>query len=384
MKNANTLQKILQHWHKPETNLHVNNVIEQIKQCRTASLGYHLYQCTDRECKKYHYRYHSCRNRHCPQCGGFQKQQWIEDRMNELLPTNYFHVVFTLPHELNSCILGNRKLLLKLLFDTSAQTLLTFSKDKKYLGATPGILSLLHTWGQQLSFHPHVHCIISSGGIDNTSGIQYWRDAVRNSKQFIFPIKALAKVFRAKYLMRIKIHLKNNQLRVSPKSDLNILLKELYKKEWVVYAKRPFGGPQQVISYLGRYTHKTAITNSRIVRFDSDNNRVQFKYKDYADNSNEKLMEVNACDFVTRFKQHILPKRFTRIRSYGYLANRGRTERIKEITKMMNIPAHPIRVKISWQTRLLLQVGKSINCCPNCHKETLIQIASYYKHGHYG
>lgn len=375
----NSLQYILRRWPDEPAHPQVNNVLEKIKACRTAKMGYHLYNCTHDDCGKYHYRYHSCRNRHCPQCGAFQKQQWIEDRMGEMLPTHYFHVVFTLPHELNGLVMGNRKILFNLLFDASSQTLLTFARDKKYLGAMPGILSVLHTWGQQLSFHPHVHCIVSSGGLAGDGGQQQWKQPVRQSRRFIFPVKAMSKVFRAKFLQALKQLHAQHKIKVQNEDNFFAMVDALYKKNWVVYAKKTFGGPQQVINYLGRYTHKTAISNSRIVEVKEQNKTVSFRYKDYADNGKQKTMTLDATEFIRRFSQHILPKGFTRIRSYGYLTNRGRSARILLITRLMAIPPHPQRVHLPWQMRLWIQTGTSTLQCPHCHHNTLVQTTCVFK-----
>ena len=182
-------------------NAHVAKVLQRIKTCRTAALGYHVYQCTGDDCRHIKYQYHSCRDRHCPNCGAIKKQEWIETRMQELLPVKYYHVVFTLPHELNSVAMGHRKLLYKLLFDASAQTLLTFAKDEKHLGASPGIISVLHTWGQQLSFHPHIHCIVSGGGVTDDNN---WKNAINNNRSFLFSVKAMSIVYRAKFLQALR------------------------------------------------------------------------------------------------------------------------------------------------------------------------------------
>lgn len=366
MKQVNTVQYILQRWHRSSLHPHVGNVINQLKTCRTAAQGYHLYQCSNESCGRYHYRYHSCRNRHCPQCGSFQKHQWIEDRTEELLPTHYFHVVFTLPHALNGIVAGNRRQLLKLLFDASSHTLLRFAKDSRYLGATPGILSVLHTWGQQLSFHPHVHCIVSSGGLVETGLNTQWKKAIRNSRNFLFPVKALSAVFRAKFLQDLKELAAHREIMVKDEVAFYRLLNQLWREQWMVYAKKPFGGPQQVIAYLGRYTHKTAISNHRIKQVDEQLQTVSFIYRDYTDSNKEKLMTLPVQEFIRRFEQHILPKRFTRIRSYGYLCNRGRTDRMKRIIKTMNIPSHPPKIKTPWQLRLLLQYGIQNLRCIHC------------------
>ncbi|MEK7801090.1 MAG: transposase zinc-binding domain-containing protein, partial [Pseudomonadota bacterium] len=209
----------------------MQKVLQRLKICRTAALGYHVYRCCDDDCAHIKYQYHSCRDRHCPNCGAVKKQQWMDARMQELLPVKYYHVVFTLPHELNSLVLGHRQLLFKLLFDASAQTLLQFASDEKYLGATPGIISVLHTWGQQLSFHPHIHCIVSGGGItdDNT-----WKDATKNEWRFLFPVKAMSIVYKTKFLQALKKMIDNGEVTMPAKTDNKQFFNLLYQKKWVV------------------------------------------------------------------------------------------------------------------------------------------------------
>jgi hypothetical protein len=374
-----TVQQIIQQQQHIHSNPHVQHVMSQLAQCRTAKLGYHTYQCADQQCAQIKYQYHSCRNRHCPQCGALQKEQWIEDRKRELLPIAYYHVVFTLPHELNSLILGNRKQLFKLLFDASAKTIQCFAKDKKYLNAQPGFLSVLHTWGQQLSFHPHVHCIVSGGGIASQNGKLIWKNGTRLKDNFLFPVKAMSIVYRAKFLQMLAKLIEDKEVQIPNDFNQKIFFNNLYKKEWVVYAKKPFGGPEQVIEYLGRYTHKVAITNHRIKAIDAETKTVTFDYKDYADHGKQKQMTISMHEFIRRFEQHILPKGLTKIRSYGYLANQGRAQRIQAITQLLNIPPHPQKVIIPWQVRLLERYGITQNQCPTCKQNTLVLIQQIMK-----
>lgn len=375
---AASLQQVLNLCQQPAKNPHVQRVMQQLKKCRTAANGYHLYQCKHDECGHLQYQYHSCHNRHCPQCGALKKEEWIEARYRELLPVKYYHVVFTLPHELNSIIMGNRKALFKLLFDASAQTLLSFANDEKYLAAKPGIISVLHTWGQQLSFHPHVHCIVSGGGIaaDNTG--MRWKEAVKNDWRFLFPVKAMNKVFRGKFLQGLKQLLAANEVTAAPGADITTLISELYQKDWMVYAKAPFGGPQQVIEYLGRYTHKVAISNHRIQSVNEELGTVTFAYKDYADHGIQKQMTLEAKEFIRRFEQHILPRGFTKIRSYGYISNRGRSQRITQVLQYLQLPAHPPAIKIPWQIRLLEKYGIKHDECPHCKNRTLQLVLVHY------
>ena len=385
-KEVATVQYILQQYHTTSANTHVNAVVEQLKKCRTAALGYHLYKCGNNDCAQYKYQYHSCRNRHCPACGALQKEQWIEDRRRELLPIPYYHVVFTLPHELNSIILGNRKQLYKLLFDAATQTLLSFAQNPAHMGALPGILSVLHTWGQQLSFHPHVHCIVSGGGMattiqknKNNATKVYWKNASGNKYDFLFPVEAMAIVYRAKYLEGLKKMIASAEVDIAPNSDMQSVIKKLYDKQWVVYAKKPFGGPQQVIEYLGRYTHKVAITNNRINAVNHINKTVTFNYKDYSCDSTQKQMQLNATEFIRRFEQHILPKYFTKIRSYGYLGNRNRKTNIAAIVQSLKIPPHPPKVTIPWHVRLLERFNVVHNQCPHCKQLSLVLVAATFK-----
>ncbi|WP_018616654.1 IS91 family transposase [Segetibacter koreensis] len=374
-----TIQQALQRhdYSLPEGNAHVQQVMHRLKTCRTAAMGYHAYRCSDETCGYIKYQYHSCRDRHCPNCGALKKQEWIEARMQELLPVKYYHVVFTLPHELNSLVLGHRKLLFKLLFDASAQTLLTFAKDARYLGALPGIISVLHTWGQQLSFHPHIHCIVSGGGIINDNE---WKDAKKSHYRFLFPVKAMQAVFRGKFLQSLKGMIASGEVTLPEGVDAKQLLNVLYRKDWIVYAKAPFGGPHSVIEYLGRYTHKVAISNHRICSIDNDT--VTFDYKDYADGNAKKQMSLTTVEFIRRFEQHVLPKRFTKIRTYGYLGNRKRHQRINAVLKNMRLPLHKGLVKVPLELKMKEQYGIDLKECPCCKGQTLQLVQVYYPWKH--
>jgi hypothetical protein len=379
-KEAATVKYILQQYHRVSSNSHVQQVMEQLKKCRTAQLGYHLYRCNNSDCNQYKYQYHSCRNRHCPACGSLQKEQWIEDRRRELLPIPYYHMVFTLPHELNGIILGNRKALYNLLFSAASQTLLLFASNPSYLAAKPAILAVLHSWGQQLSFHPHLHCIVSGGGlVTNKDKTVRWIHAKGNKNNFLFPVKAMAVVYRAKYLEGLKKMIASGAVTASSVSNTADTIKTLYNKTWVVYAKKPFGGPAQVIEYLGRYTHKVAITNSRIKAVDDTKRSVSFDYKDYSASGVQKQMQLDAGEFIRRFEQHILPKYFTKIRSYGYLSNRNRQTNITAIVQCMKLPPHPQKVVVPWQVRLKERFNIVYNQCPHCNQPTLVLVGLSYK-----
>ena len=376
-----TVQQVLQN-HLPcaNDNKHVQKVLHRIKTCRTAALGYHIYRCSVDDCAHLKYQYHSCRDRHCPNCGAIKKQQWIDARMQELLPVKYYHVVFTVPHELNSLIMGHRKILYKLLFDASAQTLLTFAADQKYLGATPGIISVLHTWGQQLSFHPHIHCIVSGGGITSDN---VWKEAKKNvpitiGRRFLFPVKAMSIVYKTKFLQALKKMIENGEVTMPANTDNKQFFNLLYQKNWVLYAKAPFGGPHSVIEYLGRYTHKVAISNHRINSINSGDDTVSFDYKHYAAGGIKKQMTLSSAEFIRRFAQHILPPHFTKIRTYGYLANRNRHQRINEVLKKMKLPLHKPLVKIPIQLFMMEKYGVDMLQCPACKNKTLQLLKIFY------
>jgi hypothetical protein len=364
-KKTYSLQQLLQTTPYVAQTAYCQKVLHQLQICRTAANGYHLYKCTGIECSTLKFQYHSCRNRHCPQCGALQKKQWIEQRQRELLPVPYYHTVFTLPHELNSITLGNRSIRYRILFKAAATTLLQFAADKKYLGAQPGILAVLHTClsrattreGQQLSFHPHLHCIVSGGGIAQGKNDIYWKNAAKNKDNFLFPVKAMSKVYKAIFLKQLQQAIAKNKVAINKaqQQELPQLISKLYQQDWVVYAKKPFGGPQQVIKYLAAYTNKVAISNHRIISHTND--QVSFTYKDYKQQGQPKKMTLAATEFLRRFEQHILPKGFTKIRSYGYLANKGKTKRIGDIVAGLKLPQHPPSVKTPWYKLLYEYFG---------------------------
>ncbi len=304
-----------------------------------------------------------------------KKEEWIESRMAELLPVKYFHMVFTLPHELNTLVMGNRKSLYNLLLETSWYTLQKFSKDEKYLGATPGVISVLHTWGQQLSFHPHVHCIVSGGGVDSSGS---WKDAKKSAHQFLFPTMAMAVVYKARFIKRLQELKNGKEIQVYlPENERCELIQKIRDKTWVVYAKQPFGGPAQVVEYLGRYTHKVAISNHRIKKVTAQD--VIFNYKDYGDGGTKKQMSLNHAEFIRRFEQHILPRRFVKIRSYGYVCNRNRHARITALLRRMDKPAPPPPVKNDFSLRMLSSFGINVHLCPNCKKGKLVLFNTVFK-----
>jgi Putative transposase. len=306
-----------------------------------------------------------------------KRNEWIEDRMGELLPTTYFHLVFTLPQELRSLCMGNRKLLFGLLFKSAQHTILTLSKDKKYIGGTPGIVSILHTNGQDLNFHPHIHNIVSGGGIDDGGK---WIKEKRSNGRFLFPRRAMEKIYKGYFLEQLRKYIADRTLKYADLATVEKILSAVRQKKWNVYANAPFGGPAQIIEYLGRYTHKVAITAHRILHINNDN--ISFKYKDYADGDKQKIMVLTHAEFLRRFEQHILPKNFVKIRHAGYLHAKNKMERIATVCKQLKLPAPMQRVHTPVALRLLLQTGKDITLCPVCKHGKMELVATFiYHHG---
>jgi Putative transposase/Transposase zinc-binding domain len=297
-------------------------VLRAIARCRTAALGGHLDECT--RCGHRAISYNSCRNRHCPKCQTSARERWIAARRRELLPTRYVHVVFTLPRELGPLALQNKKVVYDLLFRASAETLLEVARDRKHLGAEIGFFSVLHTWNQKLGLHPHVHCVVPAGGLSPDR-----RRWIKPRYAFFLPVKVLSRVFRGKFVAALKRAFREERLRfqgrltplAQPKT-FAAWLRPLFRRDWVVYSKRPFGGPQYVLQYLGRYTHRVAISNHRLISF--ADGKVTFRWRDSAHHNEQKLLTLSLDEFLRRFLLHLLPKRFVRIRNFGFLANRRR------------------------------------------------------------
>ena len=310
-------------------------VLDAIVRCRTAALGGHLDQCLS--CGHQVISYNSCRNRHCPRCQGNARARWLAARSAELLPVPYFHIVFTLPHEFSSLILQNKRLLYDLLFRTSAATLLEVARDPKYLGADIGFLGVLHTWGQNLQHHPHVHYIVPAGSVADDGS--RWIDS---SRRFFLPVKALSHIFREKFSDQLRELFQQDRLQfhgslrqLALPGAFSHFLRELGHKDWVVYAKPPFGGADQVLNYLARYTHRVAISNHRLVAF--ENQRVSFRWRDYAHGGKNKVMTVPADEFLRRFLIHVLPKGLVRIRHFGLFANRRRAASLQRCHSLLGI-----------------------------------------------
>ena len=336
------------------------NVLFAIARCRTAALGGHLDECT--RCGHRAISFNSCRNRHCPKCQTAARDRWIAARQKELLPTRYLHVVFTLPGRLSPLVLQNKKIIYDLLFRTSAETLLEVARNPEHLGVEIGFFSVLHTWSQKLTAHPHVHCVVPAGGLspDHTR----W---IRSRDNYFLPKEVLAELFRGKFVDALKEAFQNGQLHFH--GDLKLLaqpeifaawLRPLHRQDWVVYLKRPFGGPAYVVHYLGRYTHRVAISNHRLVSF--KDGQVTFRWRDSAHHNEQKLMTLAVDEFLRRFLLHILPKGFVRIRNFGFLANRRRSTLLPLCFQLLGTTPQPPAEEHSSSTEDAAELYR----CPHC------------------
>jgi hypothetical protein len=332
-------------------------VLNAIIKCRTAALGGHVDQCD--QCGHQRISYNSCRNRHCPKCQGTNRERWILNRQHDLLPVPYFHLVFTLPELLNSYCLKSPQVLYNILFLAGKYTIMKLGQDKKHLGATMGLISVLHTWGQNLSLHPHIHCIVPGGGVTKSG---QWKMS-RDKGKYLFPVKVISVVFRGKFMEMFKTFCRDQDIHLPAE-----LINKLYSQPWVVYAKQPFLGPQQVIEYLGRYTHRIAISNHRIKSItDSD---VAFSYKDYRQGGRQKIMTLQGIEFLRRFCLHILPPRFVKIRHYGILASRTKPQLKMQQMKMgVSIVK---KEKLTWKQITKQTMGFDVDICPCCKRGMMI------------
>jgi putative transposase/transposase-like zinc-binding protein len=335
-------------------------VIRAVSVCRTQDLGGHLDRCD--ACGFERPAYNSCRNRHCPKCQSLAKAKWLEKQNSELLPVGYFHLIFTLPHVLNGLILGNRKILLALLFKAVSETLLEFGRSR--LGGRIGFITVLHTWDQTLKDHFHLHCLVAGGALSLDHS--RWIGARPN---FLFPVTALSRVFRGKFLDLLEKNIDRGKI---PAADNEI--KASRQKSWVVYAKKPFGSPHTVLDYLGRYTHRVALSNDRILNV--QNGLVTLSYRDRKDGDRKKALPLEAHEFIRRFLLHVLPEGFMRVRHFGFLANRSKKQALTQCRKLLGAnPASLQNPSESAKDLLLRITGIDLNRCPSCHNGTLIVVA---------
>jgi hypothetical protein len=343
-------------------------VLRAIAACRTEAMGGHVYSCDTCGAQQYHY--HSCRNRHCPKCQTRAKEQWLERQRAQLLPVPYFHVVFTLPHELNALIRLNARVLYGLLFESAAQTLQGFAANPRWLGGELGFTLVLHTWSQTLQHHPHVHGLVSGGALA-TDG--HWQPA---KPGFLFPVQALSRVFRGKYLDALHALQKNNVLRLPDQFTEHArwtrLIHVLRQQPWVVYLKPPMSGPEQVLEYLARYTHRVALSNDRLVSFNAE--EVCLRYRDRAHSDASKLLRLHAQEFLRRFLLHVLPAGFKRIRHYGLTANRSKATQLAACRAALKVPAPPPPEAESAEAFLIRLTGRDVRCCTHCQQGRLVII----------
>lgn len=351
-------------------------VMRAIEVCRTAVLGGHKDKCDN--CGHLEISYNSCRNRHCPKCQTLRKERWIEARREDLLSIPYFHVVFTIPAELNPLVAMNRKVMYDLLFRSVSETLMELAHNQKHLGARIGAIGLLHTWGQNLMDHPHIHCMVTGGGLSPDGG--RW---VSCRKGFFIPVRVMSALFRGKFLDRLKKCFTSDDL-VFPGSIRHLkepgtfesFRRHLYHKKWVVYCKPPFDGAKGVLQYLGRYTHRIAISNNRILAI--RDGHVSFLWRDYADGNRQKTMTLKADEFIRRFLLHVLPSRYVRIRHFGLLANRNRKDDIAACRKILGGGQPILKENVrqeTWQEQLLRICGMDVTTCPVCQKGRMFRVA---------
>ncbi len=331
-----------------------------IENCRTPAIGAHIDECD--ECGYIRISYNSCRNRHCPKCQTLKKESWIDARKYDLLNVGYFHVVFTIPDILNPIAYQNQEVVYKILFKAAAETLMELSSDKKFLGAQIGITEVLHTWGQNLQFHPHIHCIVPGGGLDSCGK---W---VNTREAFFIPVKVLSRKFRGKflyYLNRARLDFYGSISYLQDRPAFDNLMSSLKQKEWIVYCKPPFKNAGYVVEYLGRYTHRVAISNNRILKL--ENGIVTFEWRDYKDNNKLKTMDLAADEFIRRFLIHVLPDGFTKIRHYGLLSSTNKSTKLQLCKKLTGTFVSDIpRLKLTMVELLKKLTGKDITLCPCC------------------
>jgi hypothetical protein len=342
--------------------------LHALARCRTSALGGQAFHCP--HCQREHVVAHSCRNRHCPHCQGAAAVDWLAQQAATLLPVPYFHLVFTLPHALNGLIRQNRAALFKRLFDAASQTLLEFGSER--LGAQLGITAVLHTWSQSLGDHYHLHCIVTGGGVAQDGS--RW---VSTSSHYLFPVRALSRRFRGKYLAGLNERFTAGQLEfhgelkeTAAPAKFAALLRQATRSQWVVYAKRPFAGPEQVLAYLSRYTHRVALSPRRLLA--ADETTVTFAYKDYADASRPKTLTLATAEFVRRFCLHVLPERFVKIRHYGLLGNRQKQARLAHARQLLGAAPRPEPRPLP--ELLCAPTAPAPACCPYCQRPGLVKV----------
>ena len=359
--------------HGHEMPVRHKRVMRAIEICRTAELGGHVDQCD--QCGALRISYNSCRNRHCPKCQSLDKERWLEAREEELLPTSYFHTVFTLPEGVRPLALRNQKVIYNLLFQSASETLTQLARDPKHLGAEIGFIAILHTWTQTLMDHPHLHCLVPGGGLSPDG--KRW---VSSRQDFFLPVNLLCALFRGKFLDGLKKAYEAGELTFAGQiealkepSVFKKLLNDLYDQDWVVYCKPPFRNPERVMDYLGRYTHRVALSNDRLVKIEGS--QVTFRWRDSADNNKIKWLTLEAFEFIRRFLLHVLPDQFVKIRYYGILGHRnrkGKLLRCKRLLGALTDKELEEVPKVTWEDLLTRITGIDPRVCPHCGKGKMI------------
>lgn len=364
-KVADVLDYEQAHLHDLCLNTWQSRTLHAVRKCRTPALGGHIDKCN--KCNKTHLFYHSCRNRHCPTCQGHKVEEWVQARESELLPVSYFHVVFTIPEALNKIAIYKPKEVYAILFKTAWQTLQQFGDNPKLLGAKMGMISILHTWGQNLSLHPHLHCIVPAGGVTKSGN---WKHSKKNKttkrSDFLFNVKAMSLVFRAKFVAELR-----KQIPDLPQSFYD----KLFKHKWVVFAKKPFRNTATVVEYLGRYTHKIAISNYRIKHIDYKNNTVTFSMKDYRNNGKKTVKILSTKEFIRRFSLHVLPRGFTRIRHFGILSSAWKKRKLPALQQSLG------KKEVAKNTEVEQAPSTFLGRCPSCKKGRLETILTFDPRG---
>ena len=364
-----------EHTYRVSRKMPLNHIrtMRAIVRCRTSELGGHLDECDS--CGRIRISYNSCRNRHCPKCQFLSKERWLEQRREDILPVPYFHIVFTIPAKLNPLALRNKRILYNILFRSVAETLTELASDPKHLGVEIGFICILHTWGQNLMDHPHLHCIVTGGGLSLDG--KRWLSC---RKGFFIPVRVLSRLFRGKVLDYLKESWESEKLKftgtiagLQDPDQFAVFLKDLYCREWVVYAKPPFKDPEMLLDYLGRYTHRIAIGNHRIIKM--QDGEVSFLWRDYSDRNKNKTMTVEASEFIRRFLLHVLPERFVKIRYYGLLANRNSNTILAQCRRLLacTVKVNNKNVNETWQEFLLRVCGIDLIKCPFCGKGKMIR-----------
>ncbi len=340
------------HGQKPLPNHHLRT-LHALQRCRTQAMGGRVENCN--QCGHEQIIYNSCRNRHCPKCGSIDREKWLVERETDLLPVNYMHVVFTIPDKLNSLFLHHQWDCYNILFRIVNQVMTGFAANPGFLNARIGYTAILHTWGQNLQYHPHLHLVVPAGGITRNNK---WKPSKANGS-FLFPVDQMSRVFRAQMVDALRKYVRAEKVKIQPG-----LFNSLFTKEWVVYVKPPFAGPKNVLSYLGRYTHRVAISNNRILKV--DDKQVTFSWRDYHQEYKQIITTMKGTDFLKRFSLHILPSGFTRIRHYGFLSSAAKTKALAALREYFCLAPKNKNIKTSWQTIARERMGIEAQCCKKC------------------